>query len=676
MQGNTSTGLVPGFTAHAQGSAAWSDRSDSPLATNLYVTSSGKLPPAFEVPPRGPSQSQSAMLPAQCSLPSAARSASTEPASHSAGSDLMHAAVLSGPGAVGCTSCALSGQTLTGGNSCWTLPPASVFNSLGIPKSLSGGSPRGHLGGMCRGDSVQGFAEMDAARVVQDSNELATVASATGGDAHSVLPCALGSAPEGMWDNVNAARRVELARLGVPRGIHSCAALSRAASSPCAVVRPPDTAQGLAGFVQADADSQRNAQGHDASANGHASADLADGPCTTVPPLELARNMDSRSTPSGGGKLQRVCSLGGAWEGVLRHDRSASDSDPARHALVTPRIPYTVGMEAVSRSGSIGHATSQGIADVTDSSAATGSGQFARGRSPSRHEDGRAPDSVTLRQLTDTAESSTAGVGSSQGIAAQWQGLSQSLWRGRGMLADSAGPSRLLREVGDTVAEASWQPLAPDIDIGDVGGTGALDGDPCMRRLCRQLDSFRDSDVFLGRFRMLGRQQRRHGGAALECLHYCTNATVLLDTDIAYQHLDIDTCSLARAHRCVRDWCQLAQFILHVAVNTVTSSPDLIRAPCRALQFAQAKRLSSSRRAPRARANTPSSSSLMPMRSTRRPRCTLRALSPLSTATAQAPSGLPAPLLPPAAARRPLNSHRVPVLRRGRMLTRTVLSWS
>lgn len=62
------------------------------------------------------------------------------------------------------------------------------------------------------------------------------------------------------------------------------------------------------------------------------------------------------------------------------------------------------------------------------------------------------------------------------------------------------------------VAGPVHQTLAPTTDIG-VSATDASLSDLHIRLLVRQLDLYRGADLFLGRFTMLGREQRRRGGA-------------------------------------------------------------------------------------------------------------------------------------------------------------------
>jgi hypothetical protein len=50
----------------------------------------------------------------------------------------------------------------------------------------------------------------------------------------------------------------------------------------------------------------------------------------------------------------------------------------------------------------------------------------------------------------------------------------------------------------------------PDVSIAT---TDIMLGGSSILQLTKQLDSFSDKDLFLGRFRMLGRTERRQGGA-------------------------------------------------------------------------------------------------------------------------------------------------------------------
>lgn len=45
-----------------------------------------------------------------------------------------------------------------------------------------------------------------------------------------------------------------------------------------------------------------------------------------------------------------------------------------------------------------------------------------------------------------------------------------------------------------------------------------------LRVIAEQLDSFHPSDLFLGRYRMLGREERRRGGAPLMSVWLCLQA--------------------------------------------------------------------------------------------------------------------------------------------------------
>eukprot|EP00892_Ulva_mutabilis_P006551 jgi/Ulvmu1/4268/UM194_0008.1 len=56
--------------------------------------------------------------------------------------------------------------------------------------------------------------------------------------------------------------------------------------------------------------------------------------------------------------------------------------------------------------------------------------------------------------------------------------------------------------------------LAPSMDVGQSATDVSL-SDARIRRLQRLLDAFGEEDLFLGRFEMLGRQQRRRGGQAI-----------------------------------------------------------------------------------------------------------------------------------------------------------------
>ena len=53
----------------------------------------------------------------------------------------------------------------------------------------------------------------------------------------------------------------------------------------------------------------------------------------------------------------------------------------------------------------------------------------------------------------------------------------------------------------------------------EISTAAVLTAQQLMDRLHRQLDGFRASDLFLGRFEMLGRHKRRRGGASFQPLH-------------------------------------------------------------------------------------------------------------------------------------------------------------
>lgn len=81
--------------------------------------------------------------------------------------------------------------------------------------------------------------------------------------------------------------------------------------------------------------------------------------------------------------------------------------------------------------------------------------------------------------------------------------------------------------------------LAPSSDIG-LSATDASFTDRNIRVLLQQLDAFGPDDLFLERFEMLGREQRRRGGARWRAARCCTVSP----------HLNI-TSFLSNAARCV-----------------------------------------------------------------------------------------------------------------------------
>lgn len=504
------TVLGPGFTAHAQGSAAWSDRSDSPLTTDHHLTASGKVPMYLELPPRG--HSQSAALPAQASLPSAARSASTEPASHSAHSDVMHGPPWA-PTAVGGSSCVSPGRTLSGGHACWTLP-AGMLNAAsgGIQKSMSGGSPWALQGGLYRGDSLQGFPEDESSRIMRGSSEISTPPVAMSSTMHShpfsMHPSEMAGA------GGNSSIRTEGARIKSTIGSNAPTALCRAGSSASVMMRAPEgvltllgDAQGLAIEGIDSEHAQRALASQQPPAN---DGDLtgADAAKVQGPPQHATQRTHAhmRSAATGpqpphppGGMLPRMCSLGSAWDGLVTHGNSAvhgPGGESAQHAQYAQhagfsRIPFAEGMAAVSRSETVAADTDEVALD-------------ASGHQPPL--EGSAPDSP------QTTAGGAEPAAASQGIAAQWRDLKRGLRRSQG--PRGSVPRLVEADAVSRSEHASARPLEPPAGVsGSATGAGAAGaGGEQTRRLARQLDLFSGDNLFLGRFRMLGRDQQRRGG--------------------------------------------------------------------------------------------------------------------------------------------------------------------
>ena len=230
--------------------------------------------------------------------------------------------------------------------------------------------------------------------------------------------------------------------------------------------------------------------------------------------------------PGASGGIQRMRSLGGAWEGVVGLSRggSATLHGVPEHAQHTQHAelrcaPYAMGMEAVScdstmcSSGDVGLrilATAEGSGGMCAASewrlGATRAGGSSGSRGATVPEDSRPLDSVTLREWEAANDGASPSAGASLGIAAQWQGLSQGLRRSRG--PSGRRPLDVTAEIGGVALPHAC--LAPPIDLG-VAAPGV---DERLHRLGRQLDSFGADDLFLGKFRMLGRAERRRGGAA------------------------------------------------------------------------------------------------------------------------------------------------------------------
>eukprot|EP00892_Ulva_mutabilis_P004168 jgi/Ulvmu1/2122/UM127_0007.1 len=529
LTGNTSH-VLPGFTAQAN--AASTNLCDSPLATEHYPDAPAKLPPLKLLP--WSSRATAATLQGQHSLPSAARSASTEPASHSAGSDGMYAVPLATPagGAVAGSLCASPGGTLSGDNIYWTSP-------AGMHKTLSGGSPGMHRAAACQRNSLPASAELDSVRLAQehlDSEVLGLGGGLLGGS---------GSVPrtphisDGCCTSGDTGGRPDLTHvMGSMDSWASPAALLRAGSSETTIaMRAPDTVMGLLGLVEAP-DSQHTQ--HDATGVLVEMQHLASRGLAPPQRACTAQHAVSASAEDAHAQaqLQRKRSLAGAWEGVVSHGEHpvrqnghiASGPEQPQHAQ-RHCLPCAAGMEAVSQSGSACSATDETVHnperahdDEFDMHATWPRDQTATWAGPQavfQCADSRGTGSVTL-QAWDTARS--GGPGTSLGIAAQWHGLSRSLRQG--------GLSRVLRGSGGCSldedasmaehasihegpgAEAPQPPRAPPMDVSGMDVAAACVGEH-MRRLGRQLDSFGSDDLFLGRFRMLGRDARRLGGQAL-----------------------------------------------------------------------------------------------------------------------------------------------------------------
>lgn len=73
------------------------------------------------------------------------------------------------------------------------------------------------------------------------------------------------------------------------------------------------------------------------------------------------------------------------------------------------------------------------------------------------------------------------------------------------------------RSTQHTAGTTEYSTLAPALDVG-LSATDALFADRSVRLLLWQLDSFASADRFLGRFEMLGPEERRRGGASCASL--------------------------------------------------------------------------------------------------------------------------------------------------------------
>lgn len=85
--------------------------------------------------------------------------------------------------------------------------------------------------------------------------------------------------------------------------------------------------------------------------------------------------------------------------------------------------------------------------------------------------------------------------------------------------------------------------VAPMPDVALIVGANSAAMDERIKALVKQLDSFRSKDLFLKRFRMLGRNERRRGGVPPTASHAAVFVSRLCD----------------RRGACVqgRGWCSL-----------------------------------------------------------------------------------------------------------------------